>query len=175
MDAMNSPAKLKTSFKSVLAHLKAVFPGVSFKPSDSFRWSAEKNTIYYDVSAEDPVWSLLHEAGHMMRGHSVYNSDYTLVRMEVEAWDSARKLANELGIVIDDDYIEDCIDSYRNWQFKRSSCPACAQTGVEKTNGHYICINCRNTWDVSTNRFCRVYRRSSDIKKGALTAPDSKL
>jgi hypothetical protein len=161
MDAMSSPAKLKSNFSGLLARVRNDFPSVAFEPSDMFRWSAEAGTVYYDASSQDPMWSLLHEIGHMQHGHNVYNSDNALIRMEVEAWESARELGAGYGLIIDDGHIQDCLDSYRHWQHKRSTCPECTQTGVEKQNGTYRCINCHNTWNVSTSRFCRVYRRSA--------------
>ncbi len=160
MDAMNSPAKSKTSssFSTLLAAVKRDFPAMRFETSDTFSWSAEDKIIYYDPAAENPAWSLLHELGHMKYGHNTYNTDARLIRMEVEAWQSAKELAEHYGQAISDEHIEDCMDSYRNWQYLRSKCPVCAQSGVEKQSGHYHCINCRHNWTVTANRFCRVYR-----------------
>lgn len=167
MDAMSSHSKLKNNFSSLLKQVSRDFPDINFKPGDTFRWSSETNTVYYDVSADHACWSLLHEAGHVSRGHSGYKSDSRLVRMEVEAWETALQIAGRYGITIDEDYVQDCIDSYRNWQYSRSKCPRCAQTGAEHTNGLYKCINCREEWQVSPNRFCRVYRRRSAASSGS--------
>ena len=159
MDAMSSPARPKTNFDDLLSAVRTDFPLVRFRSSDMFRWSDEARTIYYDTRADDPIWSLLHELGHMQCQHSVYNSDTALIRMEIEAWEGAKLSAERYGLTIDEDHIQDCMDSYRSWQHKRSTCPVCALNGVEKRDGLYGCINCRTSWQVGVDRFCRVYRR----------------
>ncbi len=161
MDAMNSPDKTTSKFDTLLSTLRSDFPDITFELSDNFRWSDERRTIFYDDSAEYSSWSLLHEMGHMVRHHRRYSSDRVLVHMEVEAWEEAKNLARTYGHTIDEDYIQDCIDSYRLWRHQRSTCPRCEQTGVEKADGLYLCINCRNSWQVTTNRFCRVYRKKA--------------
>lgn len=154
---MNLP--VKSSFGSLLKQLSVDFPDINFEPDKTFRWSSESHTVFYNSSSRYAPWSLLHEVGHMVRGHSGYKSDAALVRMEVEAWEEALELAGRYGIEIDEDYVQDCIDSYRNWQYSRGKCPVCSLTGVERADGQYKCINCGEQWRVTTNRFCRVYRK----------------
>lgn len=168
MDVMSSLVNSKTSFSQLLATVQSDFPGVHFESSNIFRWSDENQTIYYDATAEDPVWSLLHELGHMQRRHSAYHSDSALIRMEIEAWESAKLLGAHYAILIDEEHIQDCMDSYRNWQHKRSTCPVCALNGVEKRNGMYACVNCRANWQVGNDRFCRVYRRTKQNSLNAI-------
>lgn len=159
---MNLPAKSKKSeFNQLLAEVQQDHPEISFQADNTFRWSAETQTVYYDNGADHAVWTLLHEVGHVISRHSGYHTDGMLVRMEVEAWYKAKELAEGYEMEIDEDYIQDCIDSYRNWQYKRSMCPVCGQTGLEKPGGNYRCFNCRNTWEVTKNRFCRVYRKQA--------------
>lgn len=162
MDAMNSPAKLKTNigFSDLLALIKRDFPDIRFEIADAFSWSAEDQTIYYEPKTEYASWSLLHELGHMTHAHNTYRTDARLVRMEVEAWETAKQLALRYSQTISDEHIESCLDSYRNWQYLRSKCPVCTQSGVEKQSGSYHCINCQHNWNVTTNRFCRVYRQN---------------
>lgn len=158
---MSLPTKTKNSFEPLLQRMKEDFPDIGFKPDETFKWSSESRTVYYNSSFKYAAWSLLHELGHMLSNHAAYKSDSALVRMEVEAWDKALELANRYGCLIDEEHIQDCIDSYRNWQYMRSMCPRCAQTGLERSNGRYTCINCREAWNVTTNRLCRVYRKLS--------------
>lgn len=160
MDAMSSPSNLKLSFRELLERLVQDFPAVDFMSSNNFRWSDADQTIYYNPMSKNPAWSLLHEVGHMLNKHSNYSSDTSLVRMEMEAWESAKELAQHYGRRINEDYIQDCMDSYRRWQHKRSSCPICTQTGIETKSRTYRCINCQHTWQVNANRLCRVYRLS---------------
>lgn len=160
MDAMNSPANslTKNNFESVLSQLKRDYPDIAFTQGESYYWSSELNTIFYAPDDDDPLWSLFHELGHMSHQHSEYRSDRRLLQMEVEAWDTGEQLAERYNIIIDEEHIEECLNSYRNWQRGRSKCPVCSLTGLERQARQYRCVNCRHEWYVSDNRFCRVYR-----------------
>lgn len=162
MDAMNMPVSStpKNKFTSLLKQVKHDFPDVRFEAADSFYWSAETRSIHYNTSSENPTWSLLHELGHMTQEHTTYNSDARLVRMEVEAWETALVIGKQYGYTIDEEHVQDCLDSYRHWQHTRSRCPICTQSGLEVQSGHYRCINCQHRWQVTVNRFCRVYRQT---------------
>ena len=149
-----------STLNNLLKSLRNDYPEVRWKKSERFSWDPSQKTIYYDPSGQDPKWSLLHEAGHMSKQHNTYRNDLNLLKMEVEAWDEAKHLATVYGETIDQDHIEDCLDSYRDWLYKRSQCPKCSQNGIEQSSGNYRCINCRHQWTVTENRFCRVYRKS---------------
>lgn len=145
---------------NIIDKLKTDFSKIRFVSSDRFQWSPEEKIIYFVKEAENGDWSLLHEAGHMLCKHINYSNDLGLLRMEVEAWEKARNLANKYDHRIDEEHIDRCLDTYRDWIHKRSSCPKCGQAGIEKTTGNYQCINCRHGWKVSRERFCRIYRKT---------------
>lgn len=140
--------------------LKRDFPNIGFVSSDRFQWSPEEKTIYFVEDSENGEWSLLHEGGHMLCGHMNYSNDLGLLRMEVEAWERAQELAVKYGRKIDQEHIDKCLDTYRDWIYKRSICPECSQAGIETTTCNYRCINCRHKWKVSSERFCRTYRKT---------------
>lgn len=145
---------------SLLSIIKKDFSHINFLQADRFSWSPENKTIYYEDPADHSDWSLLHEIGHVLCDHSEYSNDIGLLKIEVEAWKKAQEVSEKYGLKIDADHIEKCLDSYREWLYKRSSCPNCTQAGIEKETGKYQCINCKNVWSVSPNRFCRVYRKT---------------
>lgn len=148
--------------KQLLQHLQADYPVTEFKESPKARWDPSTNTIYYDPVQPNLNWSLLHEIGHMEAGHKTYTLDIQLLMMETEAWEIAKQLSKKYDQDIDTDHIEDCIDSYRDWLHKRSSCPKCTQTGLQTDKKTYKCLNCGNTWQVSASRFCRPYRKTKN-------------
>lgn len=161
---MNSPVSLvlPNNFLSLLKKVQKDYPHTKFEEADRFYWSGDNNIIYYYPYTENAAWSLLHEIGHMINGDRNYQSDFELTKMEVLAWEAAKNIAPKyLDKAIDLDYIEDCLDSYRKWQHERSLCPTCKQSGLEESYTNYKCINCGNTWQVSENRFCRVYRKKT--------------
>lgn len=145
--------------------LKKRLPGVQFIPGDAFFWSpADSKVVYHPGSAQTDVWSLLHESAHALLGHTDYQQDIDLLLLEVEAWQTAKKIAEELGITIDENHIQDCLDTYRDWLHQRSTCPRCSTVSLQINNQRYSCHNCSATWHVSSSRFCRPYRLSNTTR-----------
>lgn len=143
--------------------LSRLLPHISFKQAKSFYWSPASKTVHYDSSnteSDCSIWALLHEAAHAKLDHQNYTSDLELLMLEVAAWDEAKRIANNIGIDIDCDHIEDCLDTYREWLHQRSTCPTCGVVSLQEHANLYRCFNCLNDWQVSTSRFCRPYRLS---------------
>jgi hypothetical protein len=110
------------------------------------------------------AWSLLHEVGHALLDHQSYDSDLELVEMESLAWQKAKEVGVAYGHTIDEDHIQDCIDTYRDWLHQRSACPNCDNRSLQQDARHYKCFNCGQTWAVSASRFCRPYRLTKQTK-----------
>ncbi len=145
----------------LLKQIKKLYPKLKFKASDSNYWSPTTEEIYYFKGKEDNVqlWSLLHEVGHALCHHNSYDADFMLLRLEIEAWEKANELAERLNIEIDKNHIEDCLDTYRDWLYKRSVCPSCSSKCFQQSDfKHYQCFNCHTVWKVTPSRFCRAYR-----------------
>lgn len=147
---------------TLLSLLQKDFPELHFEAGQKFTWSPKTASIIYNkASAKDDTvaaWSLLHEAGHALLEHSTYASDFELLNMEVEAWAKAKELAQGYDIAIDSDHIEDCLDTYRDWLYARSTCPNCTVCSLQIDNRTYHCFNCGTKWQVSASRHCRPYR-----------------
>ncbi|MBC7708260.1 hypothetical protein H7Y63_03485 [Polaromonas sp.] len=157
--------------ESTLSQLRLSYPGLSFKPGSQFCWSPEAKEINYktDATGEAAVWSLLHETGHALLDHNSYQADFQLIRLEVAAWEKAKEVAETLEVVIDEDHIQDCVDTYRDWLYKRSICPTCRTKCLQQNDFvHYRCFNCHTTWRVTPSRFCRAYRSTKNIKQPAV-------
>jgi hypothetical protein len=89
-----------------------------------------------------------------------------LLKLERSAWDKALKLSRRYHVVIDEDHIEDCLDTYRDWLKARATCPACRTVSVQDDQGVYGCYNCSERWRVPASPTCRVLR----IKKTPLNS-----
>ena len=150
----------------LLANLKKSYPAISFVPGQVFSWSPKtKQVIYKLVYSDNEVasWSLLHEVGHALLDHVDYFSDFQLLLIEVSAWEKAKILAEEFNINIDESHIQDCLDTYRDWLYQRSTCPACTNCSLQINSKTYQCFNCGTVWRVSASRMCRPYRRQTFI------------
>lgn len=159
----NIKPTMKTQSK-LLDYLERKYgDALSFAPGKSYYWSPADGIVYYQQ--EDPsevgLWTLLHETSHGLLEHKTYQSDFELILLEMEAWEKALVLSRELGMSVDNNHVQDCLDSYRDWQYKRSLCPSCELGGVQIDQKTYKCLFCENTWNVSEARFCRPYRRKA--------------
>lgn len=167
MVATKSP---KNSFNDLLRYLEKQRPDITFSMGDSFSWSPKNATITYGKNTTvESMWSLLHEFAHAELGHTTYATDFELLNLEVAAWEACKNNAQSLDITVDDDHVEDCLDSYRDWLHRRSTCPTCGSTGLQRTETEYHCHNCYTFWQVSAARFCRPYRRK--LRKIAKSPP----
>jgi hypothetical protein len=148
--------------RNLITQLTNDYPHLSFVQGDSFYWSPQKNTIHYREINELPesAWPLLHEVGHAQLGHRRYATDFELLTLEIEAWEHAKELAQKYGHQIDDDHIQDCLDTYRDWLYRRSTCPKCTNSSLQIRTDTYRCFNCNNEWRVSASRKCRTYRKT---------------
>lgn len=155
--------------RNLVTKLAAAHPHLSFVASDSFYWCPETSEVFYDDSKHghpSGIWSLLHEASHGLLGHTTYKADLELLHLEVEAWHHALDMAKKHGFNIDGEYIQDCLDTYRDWLYRRSLCPGCGSQCLQiDTSNFYRCFNCHTRWHVSPSRFCRPYRRSQTAKQ----------
>ena len=131
------------------------YPQFRFVQSDRARWNASEQTIYY--TNDQP--QTLHELGHALLGHNTYRQDVELIQIERAAWVKAQQLAPQYGLSINDDTVEEALDSYRDWLHNRSKCPRCHQTGWQDSHDlTYHCPNCQCVWLASDGRQTRMRR-----------------
>lgn len=149
----------------LITQLRIKYPSLKFRIGKQFSWSPETSEIIYkDISTRKSTWSLLHETGHALLGHASYKADFELLRLEIAAWQRAREIAQELDVTIDENHIEDCLDTYRDWLYKRSICPTCSTKSLQQDDFvHYHCFNCGTVWKVTASRFCRAYRSTKNV------------
>ena len=166
------------SVNSLLKYLSSELSHIKFKAGRRFLWSPENGVVSYiapELRTEQGIWTLLHETGHAQLAHKTYKTDFELLSLEVAAWQQAKLLGKELKITINEDHVQDCLDTYRDWLHKRSTCPTCGTVGLQHTPSEYRCHNCLTNWQVTASRFCRAYRRKSvpsDDKAGIDTMPE---
>lgn len=136
------------------------YPQFIFKAGSQEHWSPRTKTITYDANADkhELKYGLLHELAHALLGHNNYRSDFELLKLEGQAWEMAAKIGKKYKIRLDNNHIQDCLDTYRDWLHRRSKCPTCGMHVLQKDVRTYQCFNCGDSWQVSTGRFARPYR-----------------
>lgn len=146
--------------------LKADYPQFAFHAGTQDHWSPKTHTITYDPSQdlEDLKSGVLHELAHALLGHRTYRSDFELLKLESDAWELATQIGPKYGVLIDDERIQNCLDTYRDWLHRRSTCPTCGTHVLQKDSSHYHCFNCHSQWQVSSGRFVRPYRKTAKLK-----------
>lgn len=152
--------------QKIIDQLTKLYPKLRFTAGQQFCWSPENKEIIYKSGAKgrQAVWSLLHETGHSLLNHASYQTDFELIKLEVAAWEEAKQIAKAVGISIDEEHIQDCLDTYRDWLYKRSICPNCNTKCLQQGDiVHYRCFNCHTTWRVTASRFCRAYRSTKNV------------
>lgn len=163
-DATTMPDSIMLESPELLAKLQNDYPEFSFEESARFSWHAGKRVVSYRKEAlrtKNGAWALLHELGHALFDHTDYTNDIELLQMEVAAWEKARELCTYYGLPIDEDYVQDCLDSYRDWLHTRATCPTCFIRCLQKDTHSYLCHNCGTSWRVTRSRHCRPYRRKN--------------
>lgn len=135
------------------------YPEICVEIGEKCAWNPDSQTITY--SPDDDTSTILHELGHALSGHSVYSLSIELLAMEREAWSRAREVAVSYDITLDENVVEQHLDTYRDWLHSRSLCPSCASTGIEANHNSFECPNCDNRWQVNDARQCQLRRTST--------------
>lgn len=153
------------SMHSLLDKLSKEYPDFQFIQDNMFWWSAAQKIIHMDRHATHAEEYTLHETSHAILGHSGYNRDIDLVKLERDAWDYAqRTLGPRYGIAITEDIIQNNLGTYREWLYQRSMCPDCTETGIETRQHIYRCLACGHMWRVNEAKLCALRRYSLQTK-----------
>lgn len=136
---------------SLITKLAASFPSLTFAEGEYAHWSPSTKTVFYCPHEPHATWVMLHETAHGVLAHHDYSRDIELLRLEQEAWAYVTAvLAPRFDIIIDSEFIEAQLDTYRDWLHSKSTCPACQSNGYEDTKHHYRCLHCNTSWHTNT-------------------------
>jgi NADH pyrophosphatase NudC (nudix superfamily) len=170
MAAMTLRGKRMDNFINAL---RQDFPHLQFTEGDAFCWSPVTSEIIYKRGlkrTDRAKYSIIHELSHALLDHTKYNTDYELLQLEIAAWEHAKKIAKRYSISIDDNHVQNCLESYRTWIYRRSICPQCGCKSIQSDDAtFYQCFNCHSRWLVAASKFCRTYRHFKGYKKSPST------
>ncbi len=131
---------MKTGF---LERLKVAYPELKFRDGTKFAFRPPKTIV---LGPLEPFYELLilHEVSHATLKHKSFKMDIERLKMEVDAWEKAKELANRYGVEVNEDLIQNELDTYRDWLHKKSRCPKCGLTRFQTSNRQYHCPRCEN-------------------------------
>lgn len=86
----------------------------------------------------------LHELSHAILKHKTFRMDVERLKMESGAWAKARELAVRYNVEVNEDFIQDELDTYRDWLHTKSKCKKCGLTRYQTPDGAYHCPRCEN-------------------------------
>ena len=132
-----------SDLRDLIIKIKADYPSFTFKTGRKFAFRYPK-TITIGPTEPSEKLLLLHELSHALLGHKSYSRDIDRVKMESEAWEKAKELANHYGVEIDENLIQDELDTYREWLHQKSRCPKCGLTRFQTPDSKYHCPRCEN-------------------------------
>ena len=126
-----------------LQRLKEDYPEFRFVEGAKFAFRPPKTIV---LGPPEPFSELLalHEVSHAILKHKTFRMDVERLKMESEAWEKARELASRYNIEIDEDLIQDELDTYRDWLHTKSRCKSCGLTRYQTPDGNYHCPRCEN-------------------------------
>lgn len=131
------------SHGKLLVRLEKDFPDFKFVAGKKFAFRPPRTIV---IGPKEPQMELLllHELGHATLGHRDFKTDVARLKMENEAWEKARELAQKYGVEFDEDLMQTELDTYRDWLHQKSRCPACGLTRFQTPDGQYHCPSCEN-------------------------------
>ena len=126
-----------------LERVKGDFLKLRFVSGAKFAFRPPR-TVVVPRDSDSPYDSLLllHEIGHVLIGKYDFKTEVERLKIEVLAWEKAKELAVLYGVPIDEDMIEDELDTYRNWLHQKSRCPNCGLTRFQTPDGVFHCPKC---------------------------------
>ena len=129
--------------KVLLQKLISDFPDFKFKTGDKFAFHPPRTII---LGPEEPFSELLmlHEVSHAILKHRDFRMDVERLKMESQAWEKDEELAVRYGVEINEDVIQDQLDTYRDWLHQKSRCPKCGLTRFQTPDSLYHCPKCEN-------------------------------
>lgn len=129
--------------KCFVDKLKKDFPNYAFRNGKKFAFRPPKTIMIGPEESRDELL-LLHEVSHAILGHENFDTDIKRLKMESEAWEKAKELALKYDVEIDEEFIQDELDTYRDWLHKKSRCPDCGLTRFQTPDGLYHCPRCES-------------------------------
>lgn len=128
--------------------LRGLYPQFWFREGKIFKYRPGK-TIFLGPMQPNYGLLTLHELGHALCNHKDYKTLIQRLKIESEAWERAKTVLNEhpewlkkYKIEYDEDFVEEQLDTYRDWLHRKTLCKDCGLTCYQTADGRLHCPSC---------------------------------
>lgn len=126
-----------------ITQLATDYPDFHFTYGKRFSFRAPKTIVIGPEEGDYTPMLIFHELGHALSGKYCYDLGVERLKIESLAWQEGKKAYESClasGNYPDlpswnEDFVEDNLDTYRNWLHTKSKCPACGLTMYEDSDG----------------------------------------
>lgn len=128
----------------IINQLKQDYPNLRFIKGARFSFRPPKTIVVGPYEGKNTPLLLFHELGHALSKKYSYNLKVERLKIEVAAWQEGKKAYQNYPDLPpwDDDFVEDNLDTYRDWLHKKSTCKACGLTMYQDVNNSWQCPHC---------------------------------
>lgn len=126
-----------------ITQLSKDFPDFHFTYGKRFSFRPPKTIVVGPEEGENTPFLVFHELGHALSGKYTYGLGVERLKIESLAWQEGKKAYDACKAskkystlpAWNEDFVEDNLDTYRNWLHSKSKCPTCGLTMYENTDG----------------------------------------
>ena len=138
------PSELNQPDQTLIKKIIQDYPDINFRIGQRFSFRPPRSVVLGPAISHYTLL-LAHEIGHALSGKYSFKTDLERLKIEREAWEQAKSICQKFNIPYDKNFIEDQLDSYRDWLHNKSKCKKCGLTCYQTKNGQYHCPNCEPT------------------------------
>lgn len=138
---------VKVALNSLVSRLQRDYPEFHFVYGKRFSFRPPKTIVIGPDEGKNTPLLVFHELGHAISGEYSYALSIERLKIESLAWQEGKKAyQNYQDLALpawDDSFVEDNLDTYRNWLHQKSKCPSCGLTRYQDANQKWCCPYCR--------------------------------
>lgn len=134
-------------YEPFITQLASDYPNFRFRIGKKFAF-CPPNTIFFGPPQPNYALQTLHELAHGLCGHKDWSNSVSRIKIEREAWERARGLFKTYQKLSpdpwDEDFVENSLDTYRDWLHQKTLCKTCGLTRFQDDSGAFHCPHCEN-------------------------------
>ena len=145
-EAVQDTAQASATLKrfSLLERLSRDYPNLKFVEGARFSFRPPKTIVIGPDEGEKTPMLLFHELGHALSKKYSYALKIERLKIEVAAWQAGKEAYQKYPELPpwDDEFVEDALDTYRDWLHNKSICKTCGLTMYQTPDKSWLCPFC---------------------------------